>query len=272
MRTTHSLIVSLLLVVSGCGGQVASNGAGGAAFTFAGTSSTIPANGNYYLTSFGYSPSDNGVMYCGQSTKTGSWFYAADAQRYNCGTRIAITNPATGNCAVAETDDVGPASWVEAAVGMPIIDASPLVSEYLFGVKGAGNTDKLLVHVAAVPASTPLGAGHCPTSGGDSGGGGAGGGGGGGTSCYSATMAMTVPEYTCVQSAADQQWYTCAGGAWVAGTADCTNGYHWCSTSTGSVEPRYCQQGSDGVWRQCTGYSMEPPVSNWAGPAGACSN
>lgn len=260
------IVFASLVAASGCGGQLGSSGEGdesSAAFSFPGTSSTIPSSGNYYLTSFGYSASDDGVMYCGQSTKTGSWYYAADAQRYNCGTRIAITNPATGKCAVAETDDVGPASWVENAVSMPIIDASPLVSEYLFGVKGAGNTDKLLVHVVVVPSSTPLGAGNCPSSGG---------GGGGGTSCYSATMAATEPQYTCVQSATDQTWYTCIGGAWVAGTSSCNNGYHWCSTSTGSVPPRFCQQGTDGVWRQCTGYSMQPPVSNWAGPAGPCSN
>jgi len=261
MRIEQALLVAALWVGSGCGAPVdpTVGEENPASFNFGGTYSTIPSNGNYYLTSFGYSANDDGIMYCGEYTKTGSWFYAADAQRYNCGTRIAITNPATGKCAVAETDDVGPASWVEDAVHMPILDASPQVSMYLFGVKGAGNTDKLLVHVATVPASTPLGAGNCP-------------GGGGSTSCYSATMAATEPQYTCVQSATDQLWYTCIAGAWVAGTASCNDGLHWCSTSSGSVKPRFCQQGTDGVWRQCTGYSMQPPVTNWAGPAGACSN
>ena len=54
--------------------------------------------------------------------------------------------------------------------------------------------------------------------GGSSGGGGTGGGTtppAGDTSCYSATLAMDVPENTCVQARSDSQWYQCSAGEWV---------------------------------------------------------
>src|SRR5690348_3150857 len=47
-------------------------------------SSTISSGGSYFLTSFGFSGSDNGTMSCGQKTNGGSWYYAASRQRYGC--------------------------------------------------------------------------------------------------------------------------------------------------------------------------------------------
>ncbi len=123
-------------------------------------SKSIPASGNYYLTSFGNQPSDDGIMSCGQYTKHGSWYYAASRQRYGCGSRIRIE--AHGKCVVAETDDYGPDVCVENAAGKPIIDASPLVSEHLFGVSSAGYSDHLAIHVTQVSSSTPLGICNAP--------------------------------------------------------------------------------------------------------------
>ena len=40
-------------------------------------SSSIPASGSYYLTTFGNGSSDDGVMSCGTYTQHGSWYYAA---------------------------------------------------------------------------------------------------------------------------------------------------------------------------------------------------
>jgi hypothetical protein len=118
-------------------------------------SSTIPASHEYTLTSFGNSPSDDGEMSCGEYTKDGSWYYAASRQRYGCGSHVQVT--ANGKCVVVETDDYGPDVCVEAAAGMAILDASPLVAEALFGTDSAGWSDGLHVMVTEVAASTPLG-------------------------------------------------------------------------------------------------------------------
>jgi hypothetical protein len=117
-------------------------------------SSTIPSSGEYELTSFG-GPGESGIMSCGDYTKDGSWYYAASRQRYGCGAHIQIS--ANGKCVVAQTDDYGPDVCVEAAAGKPIIDASPLVSKYLFDTDSAGWSDHLGITVTEVDKSTPLG-------------------------------------------------------------------------------------------------------------------
>jgi uncharacterized membrane protein YgcG len=189
-------------------------------------SSTIPASGSYYLTSFGNTPSDNGTMSCGESTDDGTWYYAASRQRYGCGSRIQIT--ANGKCVVAETDDYGPDVCVENAAGRPIIDASPLVAEHLFGTDSAGWSDHLAIQVTEVSATTPLGI----CDGNPSGGSGSSSGGGSGSSsssgsgsssggtpapagCYSGTLGKQMPANACVQSTYDSQWYQCDDGNWV---------------------------------------------------------
>jgi hypothetical protein len=118
-------------------------------------SSSIPASHEYTLTSFGDSPSDNGEMSCGEYTRDGTWYYAASRQRYGCGSHVKVE--ANGKCVVVETDDYGPDSCVETAAHMPILDASPLVAEHLFGTNSAGWSDGLHVIVTEVAASTPLG-------------------------------------------------------------------------------------------------------------------
>jgi hypothetical protein len=184
-------------------------------------SSGIPSDGEYELTSFGFTPgADDGVMSCGDYTRTGSWYYAASRQRYGCGSRIQIE--ANGKCVVAQTDDYGPNVCVENAAHMPIIDASPLVSEHLFGVKSAGWSDHLRIHVTEVANTTPLG--PCTASGGGGGGANGGGGGGagdagGGATCHSATLGRDVPERTCVQARSDRTWYQCTASGWVLGGA-----------------------------------------------------
>ncbi len=117
-------------------------------------SSTIPSSGQYELTSFG-GPGESGIMSCGDYTKNGSWYYAASRQRYGCGAHIQIE--AHGKCVVAQTDDYGPDVCVENAAGLPIIDASPLVSKYLFGTSSAGWSDHFRITVTEVDDSTPLG-------------------------------------------------------------------------------------------------------------------
>ena len=177
-------------------------------------SSTQPSSGDYYLTSFGFTPSDDGIMSCGEYTKHGSWYYAASRQRFGCGAHIQIE--ANGKCVVAETDDYGPDKCVETAAGRPIIDASPLVSEYLYGTQGAGWSDHLAVHVTAVDASTPLG--PCASSSSSS---------SNSNSnsnptyqCYSHTLGDYEPALTCVQSASDSNWYQCTDQGWESGVSN----------------------------------------------------
>jgi hypothetical protein len=188
-------------------------------------SSTLSPTGSYYLTSFGNTPSDNGTMSCGESTDDGTWYYAASRQRFGCGSHIQIT--ANGKCVVAETDDYGPDVCVENAAGRPIIDASPLVAEHLFGTDSAGWSDHLAIQVVEVDASTPLGicdgnesggsgsSGSSSGSGSGSSSGSSSGGTSSGTGCYSDTLGKQMPANACVQSEYDSQWYQCDDGNWV---------------------------------------------------------
>jgi hypothetical protein len=208
--------------LSGCNGQA---------------SSTIPSDGNYDLTAFGGSndASSTGTMSCGESTDGGNWYYAASRQRYGCGSHIQIT--ANGKCVVAETDDYGPDVCVETAAGAPIIDASPLVAEALFGASSAGWSDHFAVHVVEVDKSTPLGAcsSPAPTSpppppstpdmsqppNPDP-----------GVTCYSYTLNTNVNAGVCVQSSVDSNWYQCTANDFVEIASESANGPLGACTAT----------------------------------------
>jgi hypothetical protein len=269
-------IVSFAFVVVGCSsgspnfGQSASSSSSDLSGCHGVASSSEPADGDYYLTSFGFSPSDNGEMSCGEYTKDGSWYYAASRQRFGCGAHIQIE--ANGKCVVAETDDYGPDECVEAAAGKPIIDASPLVSEALFGTQSAGWSDRYPIHVTVVDTSTPLGACGAnntpppPTNDGGT---------NSNAACSSSTLDEDVSDGTCVQSSSDEDWYTCENGDWVSGQNGCSASYAWCDSSTlgAWVPPRTCVQSkSDGVWYQCAEAGWESGVSNGSGPLGACAS
>lgn len=115
----------------------------------------IPADGRYYLTTFG-GGADTQSMSCG-GIADGTWYYLADSWRFGCGTKIQITNPTNGRSCVAQVADVGPNICVEQAAGLPVIDASPLVSRLLFGGDSSGWADRRLVIANRVDPSTPLG-------------------------------------------------------------------------------------------------------------------
>ena len=237
-------------LLSGCAGQA---------------SSSIPSDGRYVLTSFG-GGSDDQAMSCGGQAD-GSWYYAASRQRYGCGAHLQVE--ANGKCVVVEADDYGPDTCVEDAAQMPILDASPVVAEYLFGDSGLGWSDGARVTVAEVASSTPLG--PCadpstppPTT----------------TTCSSSTLGRDVDAGTCVQSASDESWYQCTGGAWQAipSTSACNGAiYAWCESATlgRAVPPRTCvQSASSSAWYQCNGQGWVKPVDTAAesGPLGACAS
>ena len=243
-----------------------------------GTASTsIPANGNYVITTFG-GPGDYQPMSCGGYANGTGW-YAASRQRYGCGSHVKVQ--ANGKCVVLATNDYGPDVCVENAAHMPIIDVSPAASKALFGVSGAGWSDHLVVNVTEVTTSTPLGP-CAPDTNDDGGGGTSGGGGGGGTStpasCSSSTLDRDVEDGVCVQSATDSAWYECQNGSWVAksSSSGCAEAYGFCNSATlgTSVPARTCvQAASNSQWYQCNGQNWVTPVSTatQSGPIGDCS-
>ena len=281
LLTISSLGISSLLFAA-CSGDISDGGQSvlrtdeGLSGCQGKASSNIPGDGNYFLTTFGDSPGDDGMMSCGDLTQHGSWYYAASRQRYGCGSKIQVE--ANGHCVVAQTDDYGPDVCVENAAGGDILDASPLVAKALFGVSGAGWSDHLRVHVTKVAATTPIG--PCAASpppqqmqnpppqqmqnppqhqSGD---------------CHSGTLDMDVPTGTCVQSVSDAHWYQCQSGSWIAGESNCTTKYPWCYSHTlgKSVAARTCvQSSSNREWYQCDASGWDQPVANGAGPLGTCS-
>jgi len=239
-------------------------------------SSTIPTDNTYVMTTFG-GGSDSGTMSCGGYADGTGW-YAASRQRYGCGAKLQVT-ATNGNCVVVSALDYGPDECVEAAAHSPILDMSPHAANALYGVHGAGWSDHIKVQVVEVDASTPVGACADPSQGGSGSGSGSGGTSGGATTCSSATLGRDVDDGECVQSASDQNWYQCSGGAWVAigSTSSCTTTYAWCYSSTlgQDVPPLTCvQSASDSQWYQCNGSGWVTPVdeASESGPLGACAS
>ena len=118
--------------------------------------------GTYFLTTFGGpdDSGDNGQLACGgrsdpNSSDVHQKYYAAAKQRFGCGTHIKLE--AAGNCIVLETTDAGPAAWVEDKAGGPVIDATPLAAQELFGAASFGWSDRKAVQLSVVDASVPLG-------------------------------------------------------------------------------------------------------------------
>jgi hypothetical protein len=169
---------------SGGGGGTAGGGSGsspGQPWSCNGTYGTTKvAGGDYYATSFGCwkdsngvthtDPGDNCIPGClsqaksdgvcaglsGMSCELKVNWYAADAGRFGCLTRLRVQNPKNGRCAVVMTLDYGPACWVEKNASHGIVDLSGRATDYLFG-SGPGWGDKAAVIVTEVASSTPLG-------------------------------------------------------------------------------------------------------------------
>jgi len=132
--------------------------------------SDIPADNIYYITTFG-GPGDGQSMHmCGErSTDNGSWPYIADGARFGGCAKVKIE--ANGKSCVALVADCGPNRCVEEAASysnctshFPIIDASPFITKYLFGISSSGWSDKRKVKAYVVDKNTEIG---CP--GGDAG-------------------------------------------------------------------------------------------------------
>ena len=150
------------LTVGGCECVKWSSGVACEALSY----SDVPADGMYYVTTFG-GPGDSQDMWiCGhKTTDNGSWPYAAGYARFGCG-KIRIEHPQNGLYCIAEVADCGPNRCVEEAASFsgckdhfPIVDVSPFITKHLFGITSSGWSEKRLVKVSVVDSSTPIGCG-----------------------------------------------------------------------------------------------------------------
>lgn len=143
------------------------------------TTTEIPVNRIYATSWFGCyrkadgtiykDPSDNCLFACGskglcaaglsgpECEATLKWF-AADSDRYGCGSRIRLTNCLNGKAVVLATLDRGPnCNTIEKSYGAPVLDMSYPAMIHLFDGKVYGGGDKKRVIVEKVDITTPLG-------------------------------------------------------------------------------------------------------------------
>lgn len=149
--------------VSGSSEPTGSQGLASGGGSSPGMSTTIESQ--YGMTVFG-GAGDCQSLACGGSNSCSSQpWYSASSQRYGCGVHLQVT--ANGKCVVVQTEDAGPASWVEADAGIAILDSGPQVAQYLFGTSSIGwsdiknNPGKYVVQVS----TTSEGLGPCSATG-----------------------------------------------------------------------------------------------------------
>jgi hypothetical protein len=106
----------------------------------------IPADHVYYLTSF-----CDQTTACGKSCGNCNFYYAADSQRFKCGSTINCAR--AGKNANLEVIDYGPNCDLEKKSGKPIIDASYSTCKLFTGSTSCGWSDKLAV--TCVKVGTP---------------------------------------------------------------------------------------------------------------------
>jgi hypothetical protein len=154
--------VLLVTVVASCGDE-ATVTIGSSEYAYQHPPPSSPQPWTYFLTSYG-GPNDScylGTPACGGKVVDGKWWYSTGAYSFGCNSKLKLC--ANGKCAVVNVVDNGPASWVEAKAQATcggtgyIIDASPVVSQHLFGTSSAGWSDCLAIQVETVDASTPDG-------------------------------------------------------------------------------------------------------------------
>lgn len=120
------------------------------------TDDRLPEDQRYELTTFG-GGADTQPVACGGPVADGSWYYAANRQRFSCGARVRLVSPARDRCVVVEVADVGPNACVEEAGGRPIWDVSPLAAMALVGRTSVGWSEHEAVVGAPVGSASPLG-------------------------------------------------------------------------------------------------------------------
>ncbi len=163
---THRLVALVLLATAACVGDDASDGVSVRvdALTVGGydcpthgeiAGRTIPADHRYDITTFG-GGADTQPMACG-GIADGRALYIADSWRFGCHAHVRVSHPTNGRSCVALVGDVGPNICVEQAAGRAVIDASPAITQYLFGISSSGWAERRIVVAELVAASVPLG-------------------------------------------------------------------------------------------------------------------
>lgn len=123
------------------------------------TDDRLPEDQAYELTTFG-GPGDEQPVACGGPDADGTWYYAANRQRFACGQRIRIVTPDRAHCVIVEVADLGPNACVEEAGGAPIWDVSPLAADELVGRTSVGYSEHEELLAAPVGSANTLG--PCP--------------------------------------------------------------------------------------------------------------
>jgi hypothetical protein len=116
----------------------------------------IPEGQSYDLTTFG-GGTDTQAVSCGGMMADGTWYYAANAQRFACGQHVRLVDPAHTHCVIVQVADVGPNVCVEVGAGSPIWDVSPLAAQHLLGGSSFGWSDHAGVIGAPVGSANALG-------------------------------------------------------------------------------------------------------------------
>lgn len=120
------------------------------------TDDRLPEDQGYDITTFG-GPGDEQPVSCASPDADGTWYYAANAQRFTCGQRIRMVDAARTRCVIVEVADLGPNACVEEAGAMPIFDVSPLASQALFDVDSVGWSEHRATFAAPVDNDNALG-------------------------------------------------------------------------------------------------------------------
>jgi hypothetical protein len=127
------------------------------------TQSSIPSDGIFYISTFeGGAP-----MSCHRAPADGVSLYIADRDRWPCDSHVRLIDPrpldpraavAQHLSCVVQVSDRGPNICVEEAAGKAMVDASPAITRYLFGIGQSGWSDHR--EVIALATSDPLGCGR----------------------------------------------------------------------------------------------------------------
>ena len=134
--STLSLLAPVFAVLLGACASAADPVEDSASTSGEALSTTI--HSTYGVTTFG-GPGDYQTLACGGNSRTSQEWYVASSQRYGCHVHLRLE--ANGKCVVVQTEDAGPASYVESRAGIAVLDSSPAVGTYLFGTSGLGYSD-----------------------------------------------------------------------------------------------------------------------------------
>jgi hypothetical protein len=156
-------VVASPLVVGGCECPSWSPGVTCGELSFG----DVPDDDIYYITTFGGPNEGQDMWICGhQKTDNGSWAYIAGYERFGCHTKVRISHPTSGKSCIGVVADCGPNKCVEQAASFsecrdhfPILDVSPFITQYIFGITQSGWSEKRKVTGTVVHPDSVAG---CP--------------------------------------------------------------------------------------------------------------